>query len=141
MPVSSQLMEQQAEALEDPTGAVRVLNCDKLETRELIRRVRRPIEGTVMPESELWRAYVELARRGEPQAADFFMRSLKTLHRRRALGNGQLGHDDPDPNEHRLATDPYLGELWKAYKRCISQRRPGPASQLLRDLEVQLIGE
>ena len=140
MPVSSQLMEQQAEALEDPTGAIRVLECDKLETRELIRRVRRPTEGDVMPESELWRVYLELVRRGEPDAASHFMRSLKTLHRRRAMGNGHLGHDDPDPHEHRLASDPYLGELWTAYKRCISQGRPGPASQLLRDLEAQLIG-
>ncbi|MCP4804228.1 MAG: hypothetical protein GY913_23540 [Proteobacteria bacterium] len=138
--MSSHMMEQQAEALHDPTGTVRALDCDSLDTRELIRRVRRPVEGEQMPESDLWRAYVELARRGEAGAANHFMRSLKTLHRRRAMGNGHLGHDDPDPNEHRLASDPYLGELWKAYKRCISQNRPGPASQLLRDLEAQLIG-
>ncbi|HJN75477.1 MAG TPA: hypothetical protein QGF58_16225 [Myxococcota bacterium] len=133
------LTEQQADVLRDPTGTKRVADCEALETRDLIRRIRRPGDTGAMPESQLWRVYVELSRRGEPDAASLFLRSLRNLHRRRAMGTGQLSHVDPDPWEHRMADDPYVGELWKAYKRCISQQRTGPASQLLRDLEAQLV--
>ncbi len=108
-------------------------------TRELVRRLRRPPEHDAMPESTLWTTYLELSRRGEPQAAHLFLRSLKALHRRRAIGTGDLSQQDPDPFEHRWADDPYLGELWKAYKRCISGGRTGPAAQLLRDLEDTLL--
>jgi len=134
------LTEQQADVLRDPTGTQRFMDCESLDTRDLIRRMRRPAEATGMPESELWRVYLELSRRGEPDAAPMFLRSLRNLHRRRAMGTAALSHVDPDPWEHRMATDPYVGELWKAYKRCISQQRTGPASQLLRDLETQLSG-
>lgn len=110
-----------------------------LDTRSLLRLLRRPTQGAYMPESEIWRAYLELCRRGEPQATELFLRSLKGLHRRRAVGAAELSSSDPNPDEHRLVEDPYVGELWKAYKRCIAQRRPGPASTLLRDLEQQLV--
>ena len=34
--------------------------------------------------------------------------------------------------------DALLGELWKAYKRCIRAQRTGPAAQLLNDIAAQL---
>ena len=110
-----------------------------MDTRSLMRMLRRPTDEVHMPESEIWRAYLELSSRGEPQVTELFLRSLKGLHRRRAVGASDLPCADPNPDEHRLVEDPYVGELWKAYKRCISQRRPGPASALLRDLEQQLV--
>ena len=125
--------------IEDPTGVVRKLQLTDTATRELVRRMRRPPEHGHMPDSELWGAYLELSRRGEPQAARLFLSGLKSLHRRRAIGTGDLSQADPDPAEHRGAEDPYVGELWKAYKRCISDGRTGPAAQLLRDLEETLL--
>ena len=133
--------EQQADVLQDHTGVIREPSHADSDTRQLLRMLRRPTtDGTGMPESELWRVWRELSRRGEPEVTSVFLRSLKNLHRRRALGTASLGVADPDPGEHRLAEDPYVGELWKAYKRCISGGRTGPAAQLLRDLEVQLVG-
>jgi hypothetical protein len=133
--------EQQAEELHDPSGVIREPAHAESETRQLLRLLRRPTtEGQGMPESELWRVWRELSRRGEAEATTVFLHSLKNLHRRRALGAATLGLEDPDPGEHRLIEDPYVGELWKAYKRCISGGRTGPAAQLLRDLEVQLEG-
>ncbi|MED5369450.1 MAG: hypothetical protein VX899_00425 [Myxococcota bacterium] len=126
---------QAVEALGSTRGELKAV-----ETRLLIRRLRRPGDDPQgMPESELWRTWLELSRRGEPQATELFLRSLKSLHRRRSVGAAELGITDPDPNEHRLTDDPYLGELWKAYKRCIASSRTGPASALLRDLEQQLV--
>ena len=119
----------------DPTGVIRRPDVSEVATRELVRRMRRPPEQDSMPESVLWSAYLELSRRGEPRAAHLFLQGLKGLHRRRAIGTGDLSQRDPDPSEHRFADDPYVGELWKAYKRCISDGRTGPAAQLLRDLE------
>lgn len=115
-----------------------------LQTRELLRILRRPPEGIAgedapgMPESLLWNVYLELRRRGEPQAGTYFIASLRALHRRRRLGAVTLPVNDPDPGEHRLVDDALLGELWRAYKRCIQSRRTGPAAQLLRDIEDQL---
>ncbi len=115
-----------------------------LQTRELLRILRRPPEGIAgegapsMPESLLWNVYLELRRRGEPQAGPYFIASLRSLHRRRRLGAAALPVNDPDPGEHRLVDDALLGELWRAYKRCIQSRRTGPAAQLLRDIEDQL---
>lgn len=91
-----------------------------------------------LPESALWRCYTELRRRGEEGADQLFINSVRTLHRRRALGTVDLGSTDPDPEEHKLVDDPMLAELWKAYKRCIVNRRTGPAASLLRDIEAQL---
>ena len=108
-------------------------------TRELLRLFRVPPEGTeMMPESVLWRAFVELRRRGEPTASTSFISGIRALHRRRTLGNAELGCADADPEEHRLIDDPYLGELWRSYKRCLSANRTGPAAQLLREVEQQI---
>ena len=91
-----------------------------------------------MPESVLWRAYCELKRRGEEDPSAHFLRSMKTLHRRRSIGTADLSVSDVHPDEHKLVDDPLLGELWKAYKRCICNQRPGPASQLLREIANQI---
>jgi len=91
-----------------------------------------------MPESLLWHVYLELRSRGEPQATTYFISSLKTLHRRRTIGAASLPMLDPNPGEHRMSDDPFLAELWRAYKKCIQNNRTGPAAQLLRDIEGQL---
>ena len=110
-------------------------------TRDLGRLLKVPPDtGTAMPESVLWRSYLELKRRGEPQASVWFVNGLRTLHRRRTLGNCELAVTDHDPEEHRLAEDPYLAELWKSYKRCLCANRTGPAAQILREVEQQVQG-
>ena len=113
------------------------------ERRDLYRQLRRPPEaarniGDRMPESHLWQVYQELKRRGE-DVESLFIRSLRSLHRRRSIGVAELSVADPDPEEHRQTDDPFLAELWRAYKKCIQQNRTGPAAQLLRDIEDQLI--
>lgn len=108
-------------------------------TRDLVRILRTPPEDTAaLPESLLWRAFIELRRRGEPQAANHFISGLRTLHRRRTLGTSDLRVEDTSPDEHRLAEDPYLAELWRSYKRCLCANRTGPAAQLLREVEHQV---
>lgn len=116
-----------------------------LETRELYARMRRPAEAhdpgePGLPESVLWQVFVELRRRGDERAVGEFLRSVRGLLRRRSIGAAELSVHDSAPEEHRAAEDPFLGELWKAYKRCIQQGRTGPASQLLRDIERQMQG-
>ena len=87
-------------------------------TRDLVRLLKVPPDTVAsLPESVLWRVFMELRRRGEPQAAVYFINGLRTLHRRRTLGNAELSITDNDPDEHRLTEDPYLAELWKSYKR------------------------
>jgi hypothetical protein len=111
-----------------------------MDTRLLRRGLRRPAANEqYMPESDVWRIWLELRRRGEPNVDVQFVTALKGLHRRRCV-TGVLNAVDPDPMEHRLTDDAYLGELWKAYKRCLVASRTGPASSLLRDLERQLLG-
>lgn len=108
-------------------------------TRDLVRLLRvPPATPPNLPESVLWRAYIELRRRGEPQAGQHFLHGLKALHRRRALGVSELVVEDTEPDEHRLAEDPYLGELWRSYKRCVCANRTGPAAQILREVEQQI---
>ncbi len=108
-------------------------------TRDLVRILRTPPENTAaLPESLLWRAFLELRRRGEPHAASHFISGLRTLHRRRTLGTSDLKVEDTSPDEHRLAEDPYLAELWRSYKRCLCANRTGPAAQLLREVEQQV---
>ena len=77
-------------------------------------------------------------KRGDDRSDALFLKSVKTLLRRRSTGHVDLPCTDNDPDEHRLASDPLLGELWKAYKRCICAQRTGPAGQLLRDIETQM---
>ncbi len=109
-------------------------------SRELIRTLRTGIshERDVMPESLAWRTFLELARRGEPKVGGMFINTLKSLHSRRSMAGSTLSCEDKHPDEHRLANDQFLAELWKAYKKCIVQHRTGPAAQLLRDIEEQL---
>ncbi len=112
--------------------------------RELLRKLRRGAshgpDVTMMPESEAWQIYLELRRRGNERAEPMFLDTIRHLHQRRTLGSVVLSTDDPAPEDHRLVEveDPFLADLWKAYKRCIQHNRTGPASQLLRDIEEQL---
>lgn len=108
-------------------------------TRDLVRLLKTPPTTTgLLPESVLWRAFHELKRRGEPDVAAPFIAGLRALHRRRTLGASDLALTDHDPDAHRLATDPYLADLWKSYKRCLCANRTGPAAQLLREVEQQI---
>ena len=114
----------------------------ELNSRDLIRTlrtgVRTPPEA-VMPESVAWQSFLELRKRGEPNATKLFISALKSLHTRRSFAGSDLFCDDTLPEEHRLADDGYLADLWKAYKKCIRTRRTGPAKVLLRDIEAQLV--
>lgn len=110
-------------------------------TRDLVRILRTPPAGSAgLPESFLWRAFIELRRRGEPLAASHFIAGLRSLHRRRTLATSELAVEDTAPDEHRLAEDPYLAELWRSYKRCLCANRTGPAAQLLREVEQLVAG-
>lgn len=131
---------------ESAVAALDPAELEDVSTRALHRQLRRPAsvgaEGEPqMPESALWQAWVELRRRGEADVDEQFLRSLRSLHRRRGVGGSSLPTEDPDPWEHRLSEDPLLSELWRAYKRCLAGSRLGPASQLLRDIERQVSAE
>lgn len=109
-------------------------------TRDLVRLLKvPPATREALPESVLWRAFMELRRRGEPDAGNHFLHGVRTLHRRRTLGAADLPVADHDPDGHRLAEDPYLAELWKSYKRCLCANRTGPAAQILREVEQQIL--
>ena len=110
-------------------------------SRELIRALRSGLNSgdDVMPESVAWHVFLELRRRGEPTAGHLFVRALRSLHSRRSLAGSDLPRCDSLPDEHRMAEDAYLADLWKAYKKCIRAHRTGPASQLLRDIVEQVI--
>ena len=111
------------------------------ETRDLIRQMRRGAfreQNASMPESMVWQVYLELRRRGNPEAQDLFISTLKQLHSRRALGAVNLPLRDGSPDEHRLVEDAFLADLWKAYKKCLSMNRTGPAFQLLKDIEERI---
>jgi hypothetical protein len=113
-------------------------------TRQLIRFLRSQPErvdqsvGGRLPESLLWLTFLELRRRGEPEATALFLRSLRALLQRRSIGLPMANPGAPEPEEHKLTDDPMLAELWKAYVRCIASGRTGPAGQLLRDIEAQI---
>ncbi len=114
-------------------------------SRELKREMRMSVRMDAgrynsLPESDLWRMYLELRKRGDSDADQLLLRGLKTILERRTYAASNLPVIDPDPNEHKSADDPYLGELFKAYKRCICTQRVQPAGQLLRDIETQLVG-
>jgi hypothetical protein len=113
-------------------------------TRQLLRFLRSQPErvdqsvGGRLPESLLWLTFLELRRRGEPEATTLFLRSLRALLQRRSIGLPMANPGAPDPDEHKLTDDPMLAELWKAFVRCIASGRTGPAGQLLRDIEAQI---
>ena len=115
---------------------------EALDSRDLVRQIRtavnQPTEACTMPESEVWGAYIELRRRGEPEADRRFIKALRSLHRRRADGVADIPCQDAAPREHLEAPDPFLGELFKAYKKCIQRTRLGPAAKLIRDMESQI---
>ena len=106
--------------------------------RRLLRGQPEGEAGPHLPESVLWSTFLELRSRGEEDATGAFLRSVKQLHRRRTMGSPSLPSVDTRQDEHKLVEDNMLGELWKAYKRCICAHRTGPASQLLRDIELRL---
>jgi hypothetical protein len=108
-------------------------------TRELVRILKTPPDHpSRLPESVCWQVFLELKRRGEPTAGLTFLGGLKSLHRRRTMVGSALSIVDADPQEHKLAEDPYLGELWRSYKRLLCANRTGPAAQILREVEQQL---
>lgn len=108
-------------------------------SRELVRDLRAiPGGHEGLPESIAWQTFIELRKRGEPEATRLFLSAVRNLHTRRCIGGAALPTDDPLPDEHRLTDDSFLADLWKAYKKCITNHRTGPAGQLLRDLEQHL---
>ena len=118
------------------------MNSEPLNSRDLVLQIRsavtRPTLASKMPESEVWGAFVELQRRGEPEASRRFIQALRSLHRRRSDGVADIPLCDTAPREHLEAPDPFLGELFKAYKKCIQNTRLGPAAKLIRDMESQI---
>ena len=107
--------------------------------RELVRNLRSPCTAeNYMPESVAWQTWVVLRERGEPTADKLFLGAVRRLHTRRCVAGSTLSAQDGTPDEHRLTGDAYLADLWKAYKKCIQNNRPGPASALLRDIEERL---
>lgn len=109
-------------------------------SRELIRNLRltRSTSDNVLPESIAWQTFIELRRRGEPDATRLFLQAVRNLHARRCIAGVDLPTGDSLPDEHRLVDDPFLADLWKAYKKCIRNNRTGPAGQLLRDIEERI---
>ena len=108
-------------------------------SRSLMQLLRRGVDDDgVLPESVAWQVFIELKKRGEPRAARLFVGALRSLHSRRSLAGATLPVTDSCRDEHRLSDDPFLADLWKAYKKCIEYRRTGPMSQLLRDIETQV---
>jgi hypothetical protein len=108
--------------------------------REMRVSTRQAAEATTLPESTLWNMYIELRRREDPDANQLLVQGLKSILERRSYSASRIPFVDPDPREHKLVDDAYLGELFKAYKRCICSHRTQPAGQLLRDIETQLSG-
>jgi hypothetical protein len=115
---------------------------EALDSRTLVRQMRTAVsqstEAEAMPESAVWGAYIELRRRGEPEANRRFIQALRTLHRRRSNGVADIALEDRAPREHLESGDPFLGELFKAYKKCIQRTRFAPAAKLIRDMEHQI---
>lgn len=108
-------------------------------SRELIRNLRSTMKvDGCLPESVAWQTFVELRRRGEPTANKLFIGTLQNLHSRRCIAGMDLPCNDHLIDEHRLVEDPFLSDLWKAYKKCIKNNRTGPAQQLLRDIEERI---
>lgn len=108
--------------------------------REMRMSTRQAAESTTLPESSLWKMYAELRRREDPDADQLLIQGLKSILARRSYSASKIPIIDPDPLEHKLVDDAYLGELFKAYKRCICSHRTQPAGQLLRDIDTQLSG-
>jgi len=108
--------------------------------REMRISVRQADNCTTLPESNLWGMYLELRGRGEADADQLLVRGLKGILDRRGYTGSNIPVIDSNPNEHKAVDDTFLGELFKAYKRCICTHRTQPAAQLLKDIETQLQG-
>jgi hypothetical protein len=115
---------------------------EALDSRALVLQIRaavsQPTQAIAMPESAVWGAYIELRRRGEPEADRRFIQALRTLHSRRSNGVAEIALNDCAPREHLESADPFLGELFKAYKKCLQRTRFAPAAKLIRDMEDQI---
>ncbi|MEZ4239079.1 MAG: hypothetical protein R3F59_23590 [Myxococcota bacterium] len=108
-------------------------------SRQLVRNLRAiPTDGDTLPESVAWQTFMELRRRGEPEASKLFLNAVRALHSRRCIAGADLPSDDLLTEEHRLSDDAFLADLWKAYKKCITHQRTGPAGQLIRDMAEHL---
>lgn len=122
---------------------IHALELTEAPSRELVRMLRigalEAHEDDAMPEARLWRIFCELRRRGEAGCEVQFLQALRAVLRRRSMGAMTLAVADPAPDDQKLSDDAFLGDLWKAYKRCIRHGRPGPAGQLLRELEGYLL--
>ncbi len=108
--------------------------------RDMRISVRQADNCTTLPESNLWGMYLELRGRGEADADQLLVRGLKGILDRRGYTGSNIPVIDSNPNEHKAVDDAFLGELFKAYKRCICTHRTQPAAQLLKDIETQLQG-
>ncbi len=117
-----------------------ILVDDTMTSRDLVRTLRASASrcGDFLPESMVWHAYHELVKRGHDNADELFVGALRSLHSRRSVAGSSLSINDAYMEEHRLADDGVLAELWKAYKKCIRTHRTGPAGQLLREIEDRL---
>ncbi len=128
----------------DLGGGVMRTQMKATSSRELKREMRLSVRQAhgcaTLPESNLWRMFLELRARGESEADDLLVRGLRGILDRRGYTGSTIPVVDPDPSEHKASDDPYLGELFKAYKRCICTHRTQPAAQLLKDIETQLQG-
>lgn len=114
---------------------------DEMPSRELIRTLRAGVQRSddIMPESVLWHTWLALHRRGVPEARDLFIGALRNLHARRSMAGASLPVNDRHTEEHRMVDDPMLGELWKAYKKCIRNNRNGPAGEILKEIETRIV--
>ena len=57
-------------------------------SRDLIRALRTGLRdsfGETLPESVAWQLFLELRKRGEPQAGELFVAALRSLHSRRSI--------------------------------------------------------
>ncbi|HMV67177.1 MAG TPA: hypothetical protein PKA64_10030 [Myxococcota bacterium] len=114
---------------------------ETMSSRELVRTLRAGVTrcDDMLPESLAWHTYIELSRRGVTEATSLFLAALRTLHHRRTVAGSTLPTNDVHTDEHKLTGDPMLGELWKAYKKCIRNNRTGPASEILKEIEARLV--
>lgn len=114
---------------------------ESMTSRDLVRTLRVSASrcGEWMPESVVWHAYLELRKREHENSQELFISALRSLLSRRSVAGSDLSIADTLIEEHRLAEDPLLSELWKAYKKCIKNHRTGPAGQLLKEIEDHLI--
>ena len=105
--------------------------------REMRLSVRQAHGCATLPESNLWRMYLELRARGESDADSLLVRGLKGILDRRGYTGSTIPVIDTDPAEHKACDDPFL----PACSRPTVLYAPHTAcAQLLKDIETQLQG-